>query len=240
MRCNGRCSGGVGAWLFVTAAATTASTASAVEATAVTSTITSSSGSNSNMGDVRGGGNNNNNNMGNNNGGFIRKSDLPVTGREWVSLHQSVEFLPGNTVDVPDSYWPRLEQQQQQESHPIFGSSARFSRPRSLEDSSATETADEDHEDNSQYRVQPFVEGVSDYDTYQQAWRMLGFMIDCDGSSSNNNNDGGNSGSNDGSSTGEGCQRYVLWAAVRSFLRSFVRSSNRSISIYLSTDLPIN
>ena len=74
-------------------------------------------------------------------------------------------------------------------------------------------------EDNSQYRVQPFVEGVSDYDAYQQAWRMLGFMIDCntvsayDQSQNNNNNNNGHSNDNDG--TGEGCTRYVLWAAVR-------------------------
>lgn len=63
---------------------------------------------------------------------------------------------------------------------------------------------------NSPYSVQPFVEGESEYDEYQQAWRYLGFMIDC--------NDGGNDdddGSWDGG-TGEGCHRYLVWAAVRS------------------------
>jgi hypothetical protein len=70
-------------------------------------------------------------------------------------------------------------------------------------------------EDNAQYRVQPFVEGVSDYDTYQQAWRMLGFMIDCDDPNQTNTNDDHHSGSNDENETGQGCRRYVLWAAVR-------------------------
>jgi hypothetical protein len=70
-------------------------------------------------------------------------------------------------------------------------------------------------EDNAQYRVQPFVEGVSDYDTYQQAWRMLGFMIDCDDPNQTNTDDDHHSGSNDENETGQGCRRYVLWAAVR-------------------------
>jgi hypothetical protein len=63
----------------------------------------------------------------------------------------------------------------------------------------------------SPYNVEPFVEGESDYDEYQQAWRYLGFMIDC--------NDGGNYDDDGGSwdgGTGEGCSRYLVWAAVRS------------------------
>ena len=96
---------------------------------------------------------------------------------------------------------------------------------RTLEEGEAEDAEEEQQpassstrEDNSQYRVQPFVEGVSDYDAYQQAWRMLGFMIDCNtvsayDQSQNNNNNNGHSNDNDG--TGEGCTRYVLWAAVR-------------------------
>lgn len=59
------------------------------------------------------------------------------------------------------------------------------------------------------YAVQPFVEGESDYNEYQQAWRYLGFMVDCNDGMTNDD-DGG---SWDGG-TGEGCHRYVLWAAV--------------------------
>lgn len=61
------------------------------------------------------------------------------------------------------------------------------------------------------YATQAFVDGEDEYDEYQQAWRYLGFMIDCD---SSNDDDG--SGSYDGG-TGEGCNRYVVWAAVRYF-----------------------
>jgi hypothetical protein len=66
------------------------------------------------------------------------------------------------------------------------------------------------------YSVQPFVEGMGDYDEYQQAWRMLGFMIDCNqvsyASYGNNNNQNHHSGSGD--TTSDGCARYILWAAV--------------------------
>lgn len=68
--------------------------------------------------------------------------------------------------------------------------------------------------DDDVYKVQPFADGVGEYDEYQQAWRFLGFMVDCNARSSNddNNGGGGGSGSYDGG-TGEGCKRYLLWAA---------------------------
>jgi hypothetical protein len=53
-----------------------------------------------------------------------------------------------------------------------------------------------------------FVDSTSAaYEGYQQAWRMLGFFVDCSYSSSNNNNGGNN---NNGNS---GCTRSMLWAA---------------------------
>jgi len=59
------------------------------------------------------------------------------------------------------------------------------------------------------YAAQAFVDGVNtEYDSYQQAWRYLGFMIDCDASTDDDNN----SGSGD-QGTDDGCARYVLWAA---------------------------
>jgi len=66
------------------------------------------------------------------------------------------------------------------------------------------------------YSVQPFVEGMGNYDEYQQAWRMLGFMIDCNQVSYakyGNNNNNNRKHSNDGSSS-TGCARYIIWAAV--------------------------
>lgn len=88
------------------------------------------------------------------------------------------------------------------------------------EDDEAYEAYESDNTDESHgafdeynpYSVQPFVEGMSEYDEYQQAWRMLGFMIDCNIPAEDEDGDGHNSNSED--TTEDGCARYVLWAAV--------------------------
>jgi hypothetical protein len=80
---------------------------------------------------------------------------------------------------------------------------------------------------SSPYSVQPFVEAESDYDEHQQAWRYLGFMIDCnDYTYVFAGDDDGGSGSGDGG-TGEGCHRYVLWAAVSSE-HAIIKKKNRT------------
>lgn len=68
------------------------------------------------------------------------------------------------------------------------------------------------------YNSQPFADSTADYSSYQQAWRMLGFMIDCsvtnDGSSGGSGDRNKNKNGNGNAATNEGCQRYVVWAAV--------------------------
>lgn len=137
---------------------------------------------------------------------FIRKGDLPETGAEWISLHETVEFMPSSS-EFDMSMLPRT-----------FGTGQlnQLSRQRKLdqygyEEDEQDDTTYQNRLNNPQYRVQPFVEGVSDYDEYQQAWRLLGFMIDCDDGSTD---DDGGSGSEDDYDTGLGCARYVVWAAV--------------------------
>jgi hypothetical protein len=171
---------------------------------------------------------------------------------DWISLHPDIEFLPSNYYnshkspqdneriaaatqqflsyrssshdennknnDTPfNTQTMRQQQQQQQHRTRALGEDEAAG-----EDEQPASSTSYNRESNSQYRVQPFVEGVSDYDAYQQAWRMLGFMIDCntvsayDQSQNNNNNNNKNNGhSNDNDGTGDGCTRYVLWAAVR-------------------------
>eukprot|EP00566_Odontella_aurita_P013132 CAMPEP_0113600024 /NCGR_PEP_ID=MMETSP0015_2-20120614/42478_1 /TAXON_ID=2838 /ORGANISM="Odontella" /LENGTH=476 /DNA_ID=CAMNT_0000508237 /DNA_START=85 /DNA_END=1512 /DNA_ORIENTATION=+ /assembly_acc=CAM_ASM_000160 len=117
---------------------------------------------------------------------FIRKSDLPANGN-WVSIKRTVEFLPatsnGRVLDGMDGVMDEALRRQ-------------------LETSPNNDL-------DSPYSSQPFVDGESNYDEYQQAWRFLGFMIDCndgvgDDDDAGDNWDGG---------TGEGCHRYILWAA---------------------------
>jgi hypothetical protein len=79
------------------------------------------------------------------------------------------------------------------------------------------------------YNSHVYATGDVEYDEYQQAWRYLGFFIDCEDDSrwskyanggnqynNNNNNNNNNQHRNLGShdeGTYEGCVRYVLWAA---------------------------
>jgi len=105
---------------------------------------------------------------------------------EWESVSKDVEFMPNtNLPPLPKSV-----------------------RGRKLEEEEVTGSA-EGWEDYDPYSIQPFVEGMSEYDEYQQAWRLLGFMIDCNSA----DDDDAGSGSGSGDVTEDGCARYVLWAA---------------------------
>lgn len=114
-----------------------------------------------------------------------RSNPVDVDG-QWVSVSEDVEFMPTN---LPPLTKPR--------------------KSRKLEDEGDDSTTGA-WEEYDPYSVQPFVEGMSEYDEYQQAWRLLGFMIDCNSA----DDDDGGSGSGSQDTTDDGCARYVLWAAV--------------------------
>jgi len=94
------------------------------------------------------------------------------------------------------------------------------------ESSSASFSTKYDEKLSRQYLSNVLAEDGPDsdqeYDEYQQAWRVLGFFIDCEDSSRYNTvneygynyYDGNGNGNGSGDSgTEEGCKRYVLWAA---------------------------
>ena len=145
---------------------------------------------------------------------------------QWTSLSQTVEFLPAHTIDTSQWMGGTPERTNgNQKNHgtaaTTFTSNTQFVPPptgRILGEEEydqlfgSTTTSS-----NSIYGTQPFIAGSGEYDSYQQAWRLLGFMIDCGNASNNNNNNQDNHNSRDNNYlTGEGCQRYVIWAAVRS------------------------
>jgi len=133
---------------------------------------------------------------------YLKNSDLkdimgksydPKTADNWVSMSEDVEFLPvlknGMNGDVDGQNDPRR-------------------LTRSLEQTTGSYTS------NNPYSVQPFVEGMSEYDEYQQAWRLLGFMIDCSIPFEDDDYQQGSHKSGDNEEVTEsGCARYVIWAA---------------------------
>lgn len=142
---------------------------------------------------------------------FIRMRDLQGVANpeqaQWLSMSRDVEFLPVD--DLPNKRSIRRKRALQED-----------------EDGDQEEENDQDAdgvgtgkwEDYNPYSVQPFVEGVGDYDEYQQAWRLLGFMIDCNSVPADYDNQSGSQ-SQDEDATDQGCARYILWAAVSHTVR---------------------
>ncbi|KAL7554809.1 hypothetical protein ACHAWF_018358 [Thalassiosira exigua] len=152
---------------------------------------------------------------------YIRNSDLQelVGGQfdlqkagNWMSVSEDVEFLP-----LMDANHESKRFKKNKESVGVdLGDAkirARRKLARSLEDeddSSGGDTSSGAYDKYNPYSVQPFVEGISEYDEYQQAWRLLGFMIDCNAA---DDDDYGSQHSGSGDVTDEGCTRSVIWAA---------------------------
>lgn len=124
---------------------------------------------------------------------LIHDEDLPVENAEdkWQSLNLNVEFIPADGVD-PHIVRRFLEQDYygQAEEEAYGGMSG-------MDDI---------------YNLEPFAYGVDEYDEYQQAWRLMGFIVDCNPMVDDDyyQNDGSGSGDQ---GTEDGCARYVLWAA---------------------------
>lgn len=119
----------------------------------------------------------------------------------WMSITEDVEFLPLlNTKNNKATTRGRT-----------------LEYDASSQSTSTTTTTTGAHSYNDPFSIQPFVEGMSNYDEYQQAWRLLGFMIDCNTHVNGDDDDDGKSQhSGDEEITEEGCARYVIWAAVSS------------------------
>lgn len=123
-------------------------------------------------------------------------NELPHTGQQWITLdnHEGggIEFLPAD--DFAQSQFDVDYLVQEHHARKLAASKNYLSG----------------------YANQ-FVDGAgSYYNDYAQAWRLLGFYIDCNAPFNNNNecyDEGGGGGGRDGDD-GAACQRYLLWAAV--------------------------
>ena len=129
---------------------------------------------------------------------LLREEDLPIENakEKWKSLNKDVEFIPADGLD------PRVVH-------------------RFLEQGDYYSAAEEEEEEEyggmsgmeQVYDVEPFAYGVDEYDEYQQAWRHMGFIVDCYPMVDDDYYQNGGSGSGD-QGTEDACARYVLWAAV--------------------------
>lgn len=124
---------------------------------------------------------------------LIHEEDLPVenAGEKWQSLNDRVEFIPADGVDrkLLQRFLDQSEYSQTEEQ--AYGGMTGM---------------------ESIYDVEPFAYGVDEYDEYQQAWRLMGFIVDCNPMVDDDYYQGGGSGSGD-QGTEDACARYVLWAA---------------------------
>lgn len=126
---------------------------------------------------------------------FMKKSEVPDSGRDWISVSPGVEFQPAEDIDTQSGAVHRV-----------------------LEEYNSKEG---NNRRKSPYDMQ-FVDGTETYyDDYAQAWRLLGFYIDCNAPAFNGNECGGNSGDNNDDANQYDeygnyqlpCQRYLMWAA---------------------------
>lgn len=150
--------------------------------------------------------------------GLLDKDNLPTTGQEWISLPDDgsgsrVEYQPNDFADEADPDTAR--------------------RLRAVRDRFLLDGAGRDR-----YSKQFVDGGETYYDEYAQAWRLLGFYIDCDSPYQyqsdcwgGDDEDGGGGGGEDRENGQEvqydedgnivrNCVRYLLWAAV-SFLMQY-------------------
>jgi hypothetical protein len=162
--------------------------------------------------------------------GFLRKSDYPFLtstnneNNKWTSVSHTVEYLPADeSVDYRRLYGQYDTNEQNRNQQQVVEDDLDETNTRRSNVYYPNRELNEDTDSksryygNSRYDKQPFVEGDTEYSSYQQAWRMLGFMIDCDADTSysyNNRKNNHNSQDNGDYMTGQGCQRYVVWAAV--------------------------
>ena len=154
---------------------------------------------------MAGGAGESNTNKNNNN----EKTKTNTVVGDWMSLSETVEFMPNTNLPPIPNNKNKIPSHLRPPSRPS---------PRHLDQNYHYEASSNGAEEpttgawdeTDPYSIQPFVEGLGDYDEYQQAWRLLGFMIDC-----NTVTDDDASGSGSEETTEDGCTRYVLWAAVR-------------------------
>ena len=130
---------------------------------------------------------------------YLRKDDLqnfipkdgvnPSVLENWMSVNEDTEFLPLLNQDPKAQQKRMMDKMMKEKNSKIKNSKTSHQQQkagRKLEDAAYNDDAAAEDETTSgkwdgydPYTVQPFVQGLGDYDEYQQAWRLLGFIVNC-------------------------------------------------------------
>lgn len=119
--------------------------------------------------------------------GFMLKSEVPDTGEDWRSLSENIEFQISADFDYSD------KKMQKTLTMLLEGDEEAMKATRKLESYSDPYLTAELFADNAFYTA------------YAQAWRYLGYYVDCDPQEDKDRRRMENNGG--------GCLRYLLWAA---------------------------
>ena len=132
--------------------------------------------------------------------------DIPLdSGRDWITLPNGVEYQPGPIEDELND--PRMAKLRARSLGYSSSSGANYNE--GYKRSAYGKTRSYDGDANAM--TTPYIDGSeSYYDEFAQAWRALGWYIDC------GNTFYSQADEDDDRDDSSGCKRYLLWASVRS------------------------
>lgn len=133
--------------------------------------------------------------------GFMKKSEMPSTGKDWMSLSKGVEFQMSPEFENDDKLKNTFNRMLNGEDDE-FGT---FNHKKGQHEHQTSRRTASDSTYNPYSEQTLFVDGAETYySAYAQAWRYVGYYVDCNADEEERRRLGGDEG---------GCVRYLLWAA---------------------------
>ena len=132
--------------------------------------------------------------------------DIPLdSGRDWITLPNGVEYQPGPIEDELND--PRMAKLRERSLG--YSSSGNYNVNYNEGYKRAAYGNLRKYDGDANAMTTPFIDGSeSYYDEFAQAWRALGWYIDCD------NTFYAQADEDDDRDESSGCKRYLLWASV--------------------------
>lgn len=189
-------------------------------------------------------------------------SSLPDTGEHWSTLENGVEYQPAANLSpaaeehlrrmMDEEYRNGKQQHRNLENNynvqkqysqngaynynPNYNSNNQYTGSYVFNGSPSNTQYNEHANANFDTSMSEiYVDGAETiYDDYAQAWRVLGFYIDCEATSGEAEEGGAEQNDQNNGNMVGGCQRYLLWAAVSFLGRSCACSVPTSMTFTIS------